>query len=474
MKKIASFCVLNYFLFLVSGNSNVIPEISTKFRVVDTKIEWGSVAEYLVIIMNKSQNMKENGKLELAVLLLNLPPWIRIYEGLISTISKHSDDKFITTSNSFPNLRQYWTADFVIILTTNEYINYSNFVKNFLRIMYVNKHTRFIVIVRLWSVRNQIISSIWREMGLNGYRIIYIVFEISDSIFSVYRTEITNKLHVTLSEIKSDKQMIIKDSQVYSEKPYIKIITYASYPTTFIKNNKVYGIDGYFIDEFVKWLNTSYVIVHSWTAKPDINVLISKMQNNVDICLCADFSIYDNSVESVTLFETNGLCLLVPRNIYVSSYENLSLPMDQITLIMSIASAISLVICWKMISRHSDHRLTTSEMFLAVLQLSFYTGAPNLIRLNVKEKLLIFSFIFGSFFISNLYESSILSFMMAEPTVRSAKDLEELNNSNTKFYSFYDDHTAFLSKMPIMRKDLILNTIDFSSSYSLELQNNFD
>ena len=64
--------------------------------------------------------------------------------------------------------------------------------------------------------------------------------------------------------------------------------------------------------------------------------------------------------------------------------------------------------------------------------------------------------------------------MMAQPTVRSARDLEELNNSNTKFYSFYDDQAAFHSKMPTMRKDLILNKINFSSSYSLELPNNFD
>ena len=366
----------------------------------------------------------------------------------------------------------------MIILTTPENINYSSFVNNILRVVFASKHTRFIIIVRLWIARNQIVSSFWSQMSSYGYLNVHMVLEINDGVFSFYRTEINNQNKISLSKIDrqviDDRRKVTRDSQIYSNLPNFYIITYDSYPSTFVQNNKVYGIDGYFINEYSKWLNTSYVIKYSWTSKPDIKTLFSHMQNNIDICLCTDTSIYNSYFEGVMLFETNGICLLVPRNIFVSSYENLSLPIDKITLIMSMASAISIVICWKIISLKSEHRLTTSEMFLTVLHLSFYKSALNLNRLNFKEKFLIFSFIFGSFFISSLYESSILSLMMAQPTVRSARDLEELNNSNTKFYSFYDDQTAFHSKMPTMRKDLILNKINFSSSYSLELPNNFD
>jgi len=475
MKLVTYFRALNYLFLLMSVKSDVGLQ---KVPILDTKSEWTNISQYLVSIMTKSQIMQDNGKLEVTIFLLNYPIWNSKYEGLQSTLSAFSTEQFLISSLSFPKLRQNIRTDFVIILTTPGQINYSIFVQNILRVMFVSKHTRFIVIVRFWSVGNQIINSIWSQLSSYGYFNVYIVVETSEGIFNVYRTEIKNQKHVTLSKIdqhsNDDRQLIIKDSQIYSDRPIIRIITYDFYPTTFVQDNKVYGIDGYLIEEFSQWLNTSYVIVHSWTSKIEIPVLLKYMQKNIDICLCADLTIYNKDVDGISLFETNGICLLVPRNIYVSSYENLSLPLDQTTLIISIVSAISLVICWKIISWHSEHRLTISEMLLAVLQLSFYTDAPDLDRLNLKEKMLIFSFMFGSFFISNLYESSILSFMMAEPSVRSARDLSELNNSNTKFYSFYDDRTAYLSKLPTIRKDLILNQINFSSSFSFDLPNDFD
>ena len=79
MKLDAYIRTLNYFLLLtvVKSEANQVRSLT----VSNIKNEWKSLCEYLVTIMNQSQIMKENGRLEVNVFLLNYPAWNRNYDG---------------------------------------------------------------------------------------------------------------------------------------------------------------------------------------------------------------------------------------------------------------------------------------------------------------------------------------------------------------------------------------------------------
>ncbi|KAL7036435.1 hypothetical protein ACKWTF_008807 [Chironomus riparius] len=315
-------------------------------------------------------------------------------------------------------------------------------------------------------------------MHYNGYLNVYVVLEIDHELFYIYYTAFTDKDRISLMSIeshsKNEKFMTIKDSISKDNRLLIKIIALDNFPTSYIKNNEVLGVERYFIDEFVTKLNTSYINVHSGDRNPSLPMLISYMSGPADICLCPQYNFLTTNFETVWLYEFDGVCLLVPRNIHVSNYDNFSSGMDRPTVFLAIISTFLVSLTWKLISLYSEQRLSTLQILYAVVRLAFFNSAYDLNRMSLKEKLLIFSFIFASFFMANLYESAILSFMMTDTTVRSARNLEELNSTDTIFHSFFDDYAAHLLKIPTVKKDLILNHIDLSSSYSLELPSNVD
>lgn len=409
--------------------------------------EWECITKYLATIMTNSQTMHENGKLEVTVFLLNQLKWNQQYEGFQSALSKSLSKNIVTTSMSFASLKPNVKTDFVIIFTTPEPLNYKQLVEHVIRLIFISRHTKFFIIIRNWYDKNKIAHLLWTELIQYGYLNIFIALEINYGSFFIYHTSFVSNNKVSLIKIEShntnDKFMTVKDTLTQDIRISINILAFNSFPSSFIKNNKVYGVDGYLIDEFVKKINASYRNVHAGDKNPSIPQIISYMSDSVDICLCAHYSIEDTHLETIWIYEIDGVCLLAPRNIHVSSYDSFSSGMDRTSIILAIVTGLLVFICWKIIKMYSEHRMSTLEIFFSVVRLAFFNSSFDLNRLSLKEKFLVFSFMFASFFMSNLYDSSILSFIMTDTTVRSAKDIEELNNTDTKFYLYYDDTTLF-------------------------------
>ncbi|CAG9805202.1 unnamed protein product [Chironomus riparius] len=474
--KVTVILAVNCFAYLSIALLNPEQAIS-KMSIKDSIREWEWLSNYLATSMIKSKIMKDNGKLEVAIFLLNQPHQNQLYEGFQSSFSKFSKENIVISSMSFPKLRRDLRADFVLILTTPDPLDYKHLVENGFKVIFTSKQTRFIIIIRAWYNWNKILRSFWVQMNLNKYLNVYIALEMDFGIFDIYYTSYVMRNQIALAKVDSqsvsEKFVTIRDTINVAITPSFKILTYDSFPTSFIENFKIKGVDGYLIDEFVKQLNTSYTNVHTGNKNPTVSMLLSYLSTSVDICLCAQYNIESKNLESVWLNEIDGVCLLAPRIIQVSSYDNFTVGIDQPTVVLAIASAILVLICWKIISIHSEHRLSTLAMMFAIAKLALFSGVDGLNRMNLKEKLLLFSFIFASFFLHNIYEGSVLSFMMRDPSVRSASDIEELNNSDTKFYSYYYDETSS-SKFPQIRKDLIMNIFDPEGSVSLNLPNDFD
>jgi len=139
-------------------------------------------------------------------------------------------------------------------------------------------------------------------------------------------------------------------------------------------------------------------------------------------------------------------------------------------MIMAVISTISVIICWRLIT----NEMSISSILFAVYELILNLGASGIERITLRERFLVYSFIFSSFILVSFYESMFLSIMLAEPTWRSASSLEELNESSTMFYSFYDDQTARYNNFSMIRTDLIMNYVDFHQNTYLEVPDEFD
>jgi hypothetical protein len=84
--------------------------------------------------------------------------------------------------------------------------------------------------------------------------------------------------HIELVKIdnhdENEKFMTIKDTLNGSNRPSFRILTFDSFPTSFIKENKISGVDGFLINEFIRKFNTSYINVHSGDENPNVTLLI--------------------------------------------------------------------------------------------------------------------------------------------------------------------------------------------------------
>ncbi|KAL7024538.1 hypothetical protein ACKWTF_013094 [Chironomus riparius] len=118
--------------------------------------------------------------------------------------------------------------------------------------------------------------------------------------------------------------------------------------------------------------------------------------------------------------------------------------------------------------------MSVMSILFAVYELILNLGASNIEQLTLRENFLVYCFIFSSFILVSHYESIILSLMLTESSLRSAYDLQELNGSSTKFYTFYDKNFAKRANLPIIRNDLVLNYMNLDGNTLPQVPENFD
>lgn len=173
----------------------------------------------------------------------------------------------------------------------------------------------------------------------------------------------------------------------------MEVIQYDALPYTYVKNGKVFGLEGAVIDEFCKKFGLDYFIVNNETQTMNLMYMVQAFHGTfVDITFNYDFSYDAKQADFVNLYEFDGLCFLVPRNILVSSFETFQYPFDWITTILIICSIILTIAVLKVFSTHLKSGTSLGDVILEVYKCTLGLGVSTFETMRGHEKIVILSF----------------------------------------------------------------------------------
>lgn len=440
---------------------------------INSSEKWDKLCQHLVNMM-LSSDARRKGTVDVAILFLETVSVKRKYEGFDVKLAKHANGSLVMrkANNFIPNVLDNGRESFLIFLINDLIPNYQTIIPNYFQRVFLDKSFKIFLIITDLKSRSRTLM-VWNALILLKYSNVYIIFHENNGEFSIHRTMMEktpkNALNIFLKESTDQKFLLMKDVTSTSTLP-IRIIYYDTYPVSYLKKGSIIGPDGNLIYEFSKKLNTSVQIVNRPSSVPTLDDISYYLDTSAEISIYAKSALYTQNVATVWLNEVEGICLLVPRNIPVSAFENYIMPMDKPSLILALISTISVIVTWMKVT---DEMSTTSILF-AVYEFILNLGASGIDRLTLRENFLVYCFIFSSFILVSSYESLILSLMVTKSSMRSAHDLMELNESDTKFYSFYDRNFAKLANLPLIRNELVLNYLNYDKFTLPELPHNFD
>ncbi|KAL7030109.1 hypothetical protein ACKWTF_006525 [Chironomus riparius] len=391
------------------------------------------------------------------------------FEGFHAMMNKVSSDIITTRSFTLSKVERNSNADFVILLIFNQMSGYKNLIQEHFDVIFPDTSIRMFV-VALDTDDFEILLPVLTALAQSYFHNIYGILQKNAQVLDIFQIKmrrLQENLHMSEIKSKGDKFEMLSEILKPGDVKIIKIVHFNVYPLTYVKDGVVYGADGNLIREFCKKYGFNYRITNKGTEQSTLERMNVAMRKDVDILLTTNIYAVTNRMIGIWLNEMDGGCLLVPRNVPVSSIENLSLPFDSMSVAFMALSVALLIVFWKIIAIvNGKHMSAVNIMFDAYL-LTFGMGISTLDRLTYKEKLMILCFMFGSFILATSYQSIILSFMLMNPAMRSAKDLQELNASDTKFYMFYDQNVTHNGDPLFIRRELIMNIRNFNESFEL-------
>ncbi|CAG9808826.1 unnamed protein product [Chironomus riparius] len=362
--------------------------------------------------------------------------------------------------------------DFILILIANYKLDYETVVDFKFYVNFLDKSLKIFIVLDLSEKSILHAVTVWKRLSMRKYFNIYLVIQNENGVFDVYRTifrkNIKNEVMMVLNRSKDEKFLAMKDVLDPNDPSPLYIVFYGANLMNFVDNGKIIGAEGNLIQEFSNRLGTFYQIINQKTELPTTVGIHSYLDSYGDISLETGSTFLERSVKNVFINEMSGLCLLVPRNIPVSAINNFNLAIDQLVLILM--STVSVIICWYLITTE----MTYSSILSAVYKIILKRGASGIERISLREKILVYTFIFSSFILVSLYESVVISAMLAEPSMRSANSIKELNDLDAKFFLYLNNNASKLTGLPYIREDLIINFISEKLSVILKVPNDFD
>ena len=253
----------------------------------------------------------------------------------------------------------------------------------------------------------------------------------------------------------------------------INLVQYGAPPFSFVENKKLIGVEGKLLDLFCERYNLTYSIVNKNTEQYVYQDIINNIYAlHADLSLTTGVQMLSKTkfVDFIDLYNNDGLCMLVPRNIPVSSYENFDNPFDYKISICLLISSCLIVITWKTISMAVHSGFSMNFIIFSVFRYLMGNSATGENRMTYKEKFVVYGYVFVAMILLALYESFVISFMMSDPSYKSVQSFQELNESNTKIYQYYDEiHTV------IFRDELIMNRVNLTNDKQIvSLPKDFD
>lgn len=229
------------------------------------------------------------------------------------------------------------------------------------------------------------------------------------------------------------------------------------------QSGRLSGVDGKFLDEFCGKQKIKCKI-NNVKATPNVTVKeLTLAIMSSDISLYKSFlSELPTQIDNIWLYEMEGLCLLVPRNIPVDPHTNV--PFDYIVMTSLLLTIVTIAFVWKILNR----RLTFVTIGFRIFEI-LIGRSMNYELMNLKEHLLTIPFIFMQIIMIGVYQSWIISIMIAKSSMRSISTLYELNESNTKIFQYFRE-----SDVKINPKNLIKLLSLKNSTLTQTIPDNFD
>lgn len=241
----------------------------------------------------------------------------------------------------------------------------------------------------------------------------------------------------------------------------VQVLQFDDLPFTSVSKGKILGVSGKLIDTFCAKYNLSYKVVNNQSE------LVTSSEFD-RVMLESDISLFTLTTRTDdSKFNTNiplniidGICVLVPINIPVDSNQNS--PFDYQVIILFVCTIFTIIFLWFFISKRSKSKFSFSFVLISVYKLILGRDFEREHVMNRKEKLLLYSFMFGNIFLINLYQSWLISLMLSKPLMRSIQSIQELNDSNTQIATYSDaSPIRFRDKIIRQRIDIAKEAISF-------------
>jgi hypothetical protein len=235
-------------------------------------------------------------------------------------------------------------------------------------------------------------------------------------------------------------------------------------PFSKIENGKVVGIDGTILDEFCKLYGLNYRIKNKANNFANFKALLPR----VDLTLYTKIVWNYKLVENIWLNEFDGICLMMPRNVQVEAYKNLSFPFDTKVALLLFFTVVIIGFFWGILKKIQEERVSKLKIAFNMYQSLIGLSMQNS-TWSRKEILLIFPFLFMQIILIGAYQSWIISFMISKPSMRSIESVAELNSSNQRVFRYFHETKVKINPKLIMNLGSVA-----SDALTFTLPDNFD
>ncbi|CAO1314265.1 unnamed protein product [Diamesa serratosioi] len=415
--------------------------------------QWEKIAMYLYQVMLNDESMSK-GHVNLLILDFTMNHDI---DELVEHFHKHPRI-FVTLINT-PVLNKLGYPDFVIIIQdfmqldatkTQFKDDFENKLDALIQKPFMSLSSKYYIInnvdTKLWTfpqalkfvvkcVNVFLTEEMYNLMILDRYdskNFAVIKPYVKDNLIFFQRQSILNA-HFPASKMGEMGDNIIKLQQ-FDQPPFSKV-----------ENGKLLGTEGRLLDALCERYNTSYIIVNNDSTILKLKDFGEFMYNiSMDLNLNYVLRIDENKYfDNIILNKVLDRCLLVPRNIPLSTFDSFSCPFDDRISICLFCATCLVIVSWKAISFAVKTDFSIDFIAFSVFRYLMGNSATLENRMSYKEKFIVYGYVWASLVLLTLYESYVISFMMADQSYRSVTSLEELNSSNTKIYEYFMDGIQF-------------------------------
>jgi hypothetical protein len=427
------------------------------------------VSAYIVKIMLNDENAQK-GRVELAV-----SDYFDLKFEQPTTQIMKSSDKIVVESYG-RNMRKFYKKDFVMMLLpayqsgSEREKSLVGYIKTQFVLDFPDRSTKFFIVIngenKETSGNDQkcCVELASQMKTVKYFNTLFIT--LYEDAFRIFEVKLVSGEYIAVP-LRKYKFPMAKIGEVRNLK--LKLLQYNSAPFSYIENGKLFGIEGNSLNEFCRKYGLDYEIVNkNSTSYVPKEITKTFDELNVDMSFNTGLNL-KVSADSIHLFELDGLCFLVPKNIPVSEQEYFSYPFDLPTTVLLIISTIMTTLLWKAMSIYAKSDLKISFIIFEMFKVFIGIGCSGFEKMCRKEKLLIFCYVVVSMIIVSLYQSIMIAFMLTEPLLRSVRDFKELNESKTLIYQYFDDAMEVT-----FRDELVMNKIKIGQNFSLHVPEKFN